>query len=44
MKRVAPWLGLGLGLALICAGIWRAEWQIVLSRAVQICLTCIGIG
>ena len=44
MKRIAPWLGLALGLVLIGIGIWRTEWQIVLSRAVQICLTCIGIG
>lgn len=32
------------GAGFLCAGIARGEMQTVLSKAVKICLECIGIG
>jgi len=44
MKRFVPWLLLSTAVLFIGLGVWRSEWSIVLSRAIYICLTCIGIG
>lgn len=33
-----------LGLAMMGYGIWRGEMATVLTKAVRICLECIGIG
>lgn len=38
------WLVLAAGLCLVLAGVWRQEYSMVLARAIQICLGCIGIG
>ena len=41
------WLGLGLlalGLVFVVLGLSRGEAGIVLTKAVRICLECIGIG
>ena len=35
---------LGCGVAMLCLGIWRGEIDIVLSKAVRLCLECVGIG
>lgn len=35
---------LGCGVAVLCLGIWRGEIDIVLSKAVRLCLECVGIG
>ena len=45
-KRVIP-AGAALaalGLALMGIGIYRGEMQVVLEKAIHICLECIGIG
>lgn len=45
-KRVIPagavWAVLGL--VLMGIGIYRGEMQVVLEKAIHICLECIGIG
>lgn len=33
-----------LGLVMMIYGIWRGEMATVLTKAVRICLECIGIG
>ena len=33
-----------LGGAFLALGIWREEYAIVMSKAIHICLECIGIG
>ncbi|MEA4870098.1 MAG: CD1871A family CXXC motif-containing protein [Christensenella sp.] len=43
-KRALPYLILALGAGLIVLGIWGGEVAVVLSRAINICLECIGIG
>lgn len=35
---------LAVGAAMLCYGVWRGEVQIVLSKAVRLCLECVGIG
>lgn len=44
MKRALPYLVLALGAGLVVLGIWGGEVAVVLSRATNICLECIGIG
>lgn len=44
LKRALPFALLGLGILFIVLGIWGGEVKIVLSRAANICLECIGIG
>lgn len=33
-----------LSVAFIAVGAWRGEGGVVLKKAIQICLSCIGIG
>lgn len=42
--RLAPLLILAAGLALVAVGVWRGEVAVVLMKAANICLECIGIG
>ena len=35
---------LAVGAAMLCYGAWRGEVQVVLSKAVRLCLECMGIG
>jgi hypothetical protein len=44
MKRALPYILITAGLLFIALGIWGDEVQVVLSRATNICLECIGIG
>lgn len=43
-NKVIPYIALGLGVVMIIAGVIREEHLIVLKKAVNICLECIGIG
>lgn len=35
---------LTLGVAFLALGIWREEYVVVMGKAINICLECIGIG
>ena len=44
-KRSAlPYILFALGVVLITLGVFRGEVAVVLSRAANLCLECIGIG
>ena len=43
-KRVLPFALLALGAGFLVLGLFGGEAAIVLSRAANICLECIGIG
>lgn len=42
-KRLA-WAFAGLGLAFLCIGMARGENTVILRKAINICMECIGIG
>ena len=33
-----------VGIAILCFGVWRGEAAMVLSKAIKLCLECVGIG
>jgi len=35
---------LAAGIAMLCFGVWRGEAATVLSKAIKLCLECVGIG
>lgn len=46
-RCVPRWLGIAAavcGLGMMAYGIFRGEMAVVLSKAIKICLECIGIG
>ena len=44
-KKTAAQITLLLaGAAMLCFGIWRGEAEMVLSKAIKLCLECVGIG
>ena len=40
---IGPALAL-LGVGFMAAGVWRGELEIIFSKAIRVCLECIGIG
>ena len=32
------------GIVMLCFGAWRGEAEIVLGKAIRLCLECVGIG
>lgn len=43
-KAMIQMILLAVGAAMLYYGVWRGEVQIVLSKAVRLCLECVGIG
>lgn len=46
-REIPRWAGLcamAIGLGMMVFGVWRGEMAIVLKKAINICLECIGIG
>ena len=43
-KTTAQALLLVVGIAMLCFGVWRGEAATVLSKAIKLCLECVGIG
>ena len=43
-KAAAQAVLLIVGIAMLCVGAWRGEAAVVLSKAIKLCLECVGIG
>ena len=44
-KKAAAQIALLMaGVAMLCFGVWRGEALTVLSKAIKLCLECVGIG
>ena len=43
-SKIIPFIALGTGVIMIVAGVIRGEHLVVLKKAINICLECIGIG
>ena len=43
-KAAAQAVLLAAGIAMLCFGVWRGEAATVLSKAIKLCLECVGIG
>ncbi len=43
-KAAAQAMLLIVGVAMLCFGVWRGEVLTVLSKAIKLCLECVGIG
>lgn len=43
-NKIIPLLLVGIGVVFIALGIYRGEVALVFTKAVRICLECIGIG
>ena len=43
-NKMIPFLALGIGAVMIVTGVIRGEHLVVLKKAINICLECIGIG
>ena len=43
-KALVQSLLLPAGILMICFGIWRGEAETVLSKAIRLCMECVGIG
>ena len=43
-KKAAAQIVLMAGAAMLCFGVWRGEAATVLSKAIKLCLECVGIG
>lgn len=43
-SAVTPVIIFIVGIAAMIAGIWRGEALLVLTKAIRICLECVGIG
>ena len=44
LKKVVQVFLLLIGMAMLVFGIWRNEAQTVFSKAIRLCMECVGIG
>lgn len=47
LKGSRRWASLALlllSVAFVCCGAWRGEVETVLSKAIRLCMECVGIG
>ena len=44
LSKTASFLLLGIGAALLLFGVLSGDMELVLQKAVRVCLECIGIG
>ena len=44
LSQTAPFILLGIGAAALLFGVLSGDMELVLQKAVRICLECIGIG
>ena len=42
--KVQTYIFISLGILFVVIGISRGEVEVVLSKAIQLCLECVGIG
>lgn len=43
-ERVLPYLLIVVGIGMVIVGLYRQETDLILSKAINVCLECIGIG
>ena len=43
-KNFVALLLVGLAILFLAIGVWRGEEQVVLRKAVNVCMECIGLG
>ena len=43
-KRIVRFMILSMGIGMIAYGVFRGEVAIVLNKAINICIECIGLG
>ena len=44
-KKAAAQIALLMaGVAMLCFGVWRGETDTVFSKAIRLCMECVGIG
>ena len=43
-RNRAALLLVGIALLFLAVGVWRGEEQVVLRKAVNVCMECIGLG
>jgi len=44
LTTILPIVILAAGVILIFFGVWRGELQLIMQKAIVVCLECIGIG
>ena len=43
-RNRAALLLVGIALLFLAVGVWRGEEQVVLRKAINVCMECIGLG
>lgn len=43
-EKLLPWVFMALGAAEMMFGVYRGELKILFTKAINLCLECVGIG